>query len=70
MDPRLPTLSGFVLVAILLSWDFGQIFLDSHPLVSKRGLERVFTITYLYFFNGLLLRTESQCGRDMRLRTR
>ena len=35
-DQRPPTLSGFVLVVILLSWDFGRISLGSHPLESKQ----------------------------------
>ncbi len=35
-DRRLPTLSGFESVVILLSWDFGQISLGSRPLESKQ----------------------------------
>ena len=47
MDRRPPTLNGFELVVILLSWDFGQISLDSHPLESKqRALNK-----YNHFFS-------------------
>ena len=35
-DRRPPTPSGFVLVVILLSWDFGQIFPGSHLPESKQ----------------------------------
>ncbi len=46
-DRRPPTLNGFELVVILLSWDFGQISLDSHPLESKqRALNK-----YNHFFS-------------------
>jgi len=46
-DRRPPTLSGFVLVEILVSWDFGQISPDSHPLESEQW---VFN-EYVYFFS-------------------
>ena len=45
MDPRLPTLSGFVLAVILVSWDFGQTFLDSLPLESEQ-----WTLTSIYYY--------------------
>jgi hypothetical protein len=46
-DRRPPTLSGFVLVVILLSWDFGQMLLGSHPLESKQWALN----EYVYFFS-------------------
>lgn len=43
MGQRLPTLNGFALVVILLSWDFGQNFLVLTPLESKQ-----WTLTSIY----------------------
>ena len=44
---RPPTLSGFVLVVILRSWDFGQISLGSHTPESKQWALN----GYNYFFS-------------------
>ncbi len=48
-DRRPPTLIGFVLVVILVSWDFGQIFPGSHPLESKQWTVN----NYIISFHGL-----------------
>ena len=45
-DQRPPTLIGFVLVVILVGWDFGQISPGSHPLESKQWTLNKYIISF------------------------
>lgn len=67
MGPRLPTLNGSVLVVILLSWDFGQNFLDSTPLESKQWTLNEYLLLYFldtFDWTARVLRIEIRCLRS------